>query len=358
MGFCGGCGKQASPKDSFCTGCGTPMVESKISVLEDTTQIIKEEYKQSTAPPEAEISQGTHIGDQKKSGEWLEATTAHILKFAGFDVDREVSFVFNDSTNDKFRIDVLARDPNIEIFVECKDYSDLKMSEKIMYTLTGQLDDYRKRQSKDVIGILVMTAKDDGRNRGIRENLKKHNCFLWDGAFLEHLENKIVELGNKEDFRRYILDHLDIFEELEKKAKGEHYNFMVKYSAHTIAPNQYVGKSFDTMNIIDELKEKLPEKIKIINHTYHAIKDNTKQVLSYNVVVDFSFKLTMDEIKKIAKSRRKFGERIRRRKPEQITYRSFREDIYDIFSRVYGISYNPKKKSIYYDIEFMGSRVK
>ena len=49
--------------------------------------------------------------------------------------------------------------------------------------------------------------------------------------------------------------------------------------------------------------------------------------------------------KKIAKSRRKFGERIRRRKPEQITYRSFREDIYDIFSRVYGISYNPKKKN-------------
>ncbi len=179
MGFCGGCGKQSSSKDNFCTGCGTPIIESKISVLEDTSQIIKEEYKQGTTPPEAETSQGTHIGDQKKSGEWLEATTAHVLKFAGFDVDRDVPFVFNDSTNDKFRIDVLARDPNIEIFAECKDYSDLKMSEKIMYTLTGQLDDYRKRQSKDVIGILVMTAKDDGRNQGIRENPKKHNCYLW-----------------------------------------------------------------------------------------------------------------------------------------------------------------------------------
>ncbi len=357
MGFCGGCGKQAGVKDSFCTGCGTSIIESKISVLENTSQIIKEEYKQSTASPEAEISQGTHIGNQKRSGEWLESTTSHILKFAGFDVDREVSFVFNDSTNDKFRIDVLARDPNIEIFVECKDYADLKMSEKIMYTLTGQLNDYRKRQSKDVVGLLVMTAKDDGRNQGIRENLKKHNCFLWDGAFLEHLENKIIELGNKEDFRRYILDHLGIFEELEKKAKGEYYDFMIKYSVHTIPPDQYVGKSFDIMNIVDELKEQLPEKVSIVNHTYHAIKNN-KQILSYNIVVDFSFKLTMDEINKIAKSRCKFGERIRRRKPEEITYRSFREDIYNILSRVYGISYNPKKNSQYYDIEFMGSRIK
>ena len=24
--------------------------------------------------------------------------------------------------------------------------------------------------------------------------IEKHNCFLWDGAFLEHLENKIIEL--------------------------------------------------------------------------------------------------------------------------------------------------------------------
>ena len=357
MGFCGGCGKQTGPKDSFCTGCGTSIVESKISVLEDTTQIIKEEYKQSTAPPEAEISQGTHIGDQKRRGEWLESTTSHILKFAGFDVDREVSFVFNDSTNDKFRIDVLARDPNIEIFVECKDHSDLKMSEKIMYTLTGQLDDYRKRQNKDVVGILVMTAKDDGRNQGIRENLKKHNCFLWDGAFLEHLENKITEFGNKEDFRRYILDHLDIFEELAKKPKGEYYDFMIKYSTYTIAPTEYVGKSFDIMNIIDEINEKLPDSVKIINHTRHALK-NDKQVISYNLVMDFSLKLTMEQIEKLAKSRRKFGDRIRRRKSGEIAYRSFREDIHSILADTYGISYNPKKNSKYYNIEFVGSRVK
>jgi len=58
-----------------------------------------------------------------------------------------------------------------------------------MYTLTGQLNDYRKRQPKSVLGILAMTAKDDGRNAGIRESLRKHNCFLWDGSFIEHLQS-------------------------------------------------------------------------------------------------------------------------------------------------------------------------
>ncbi len=41
MGFCRGCGKQSGHEDRFCTGCGTPIIESKISVLEDTTQIIE-----------------------------------------------------------------------------------------------------------------------------------------------------------------------------------------------------------------------------------------------------------------------------------------------------------------------------
>jgi hypothetical protein len=97
------------------------------------------------------------------------AATEHILKFAGFQTEREVQFVFNDRTGDRFEIDVLAKDAIIEIFVECKDYNALKLSEKIMYTLKGQLDDYRKRSSKKVVGILTMTAIDDGRNSGIRE---------------------------------------------------------------------------------------------------------------------------------------------------------------------------------------------
>ncbi|MEK0338032.1 MAG: hypothetical protein QQN45_07150 [Nitrosopumilus sp.] len=66
----------------------------------------------------------------------------------------------------------------------------------------------------------------------------------------------------------------------------------------------------------------------------------------------------MEQIEKLAKSKRKFGDRIRRRKSGEIAYRSFRESIYDILTGTYGISFNPKKNGKYHNIEFMGSRVK
>lgn len=356
MGFCGNCGQKTSAVEKFCVGCGTPIKEQKISVLEDTSQIIKEEYKQSTHPPEAEISRGSHIGDQKKRGEWLEYTTNHILQFAGFPTQRDVPFVFNDSTGDKFRIDVLASDKDIEIFVECKDYSDAKMSEKTMYTLTGQLDDYRKHQRKKVIGILAMTARDDGRNQGIRETLRGHDCFLWDGSFLEHLEHKIIEFGNKDDFRRYVLDHLDISESLTKKDKDEYYDFLIKYSFFTITPDEYVGKSFHVFNIIDDIKDKLPKGVTIINHKSKQIK-NDKQIISYNVIIDFSFSLTMGEIKKFAEKRGNLDDRLRRRKPEEIVYKNYQKDMYELISEIYGVNFDPKSDSHYLNITFMGGRI-
>ena len=64
MGFCGTCGKKAEPDEKFCTGCGVPIKEAKISVLEESGQVIKEEYRESTAPPDAELAAGTHIGDK------------------------------------------------------------------------------------------------------------------------------------------------------------------------------------------------------------------------------------------------------------------------------------------------------
>ncbi len=354
MGFCGGCGNKSDPNDKFCTGCGKPIVEVKVSVLEEAGEVVKEEYRQSTTPPEQEILEGTHIGDQKKSGEWLEHTVAHILQFAGFDSKREESFVFNDSTGDKFRIDILATDPDIEIFVECKDYADLKMSEKIMYTLTGQLDDYRKRQSKSVIGILVMTAKDDGRNAGIKESLRKHNCFLWDGSFIEHLQNKMVNL-DKVDFRAYVLDHLDVFEAPDK-SEGELYNFMIKYSFYTVPPREYVGKSFDIMNIIDELKSGLSDGVKVVNFTSEAIRSKGS-IITYNVVVDFSWKLNKADIEDTANSEKRFTEKIKRKKPHEIVYRFFKESMFDVISDVYGVSFNPKKQNKYYEIIFEGGRI-
>jgi len=64
MGFCGACGKKAESDEKFCTGCGTPIKEAKISVLEGTGEIIKEEYIESTAPPDAELTKSSHVLDQ------------------------------------------------------------------------------------------------------------------------------------------------------------------------------------------------------------------------------------------------------------------------------------------------------
>ena len=68
--------------------------------------------------------------------------------------------------------------------------------------------------------------------------------------------------------------------------------------------------------------------------------------------------LTREQIEKVAKERKKFGDKIRRRKSEHVVYREFKNDVYDIIAETYGVSYNPKKKSQYYDIIFEGSRIK
>lgn len=357
MVFCGGCGKRASDNDRFCTSCGTPVVETKISVAEEVGQIIKEEYKSSQAPPNAELSQGDYIGDKKQGGEWLEFTVEHILKFAGFQTQRHAPFVFNDGTGDKFVIDILATDPDTEIFVECKDLSDLKMSEKIMYTLKGQLDDYRKRQTRKVVGILAMTARDDGRNSGIRERLRRDNAFLWDGSFIENLKNKMTEIGNKDDFRRYVLDHLDIFEQPTRKNDG--YNFIVKYSFYTVPPDLYVGKTFDVMHIIDDIRDSLDGRpIKIVNHKFDYLKSETsKKIVTCRIMVDLSMSLTGNEVVNYAEEKKGLFDKILRRDPIEIVRRKYEEEIYSILAAVYGIRYDPKGKSEFDKITFLGARI-
>lgn len=56
MAFCGSCGKQADNSDRFCTSCGSQIKEVTISVVEELGQVIKEEYRESTVPPDANLS--------------------------------------------------------------------------------------------------------------------------------------------------------------------------------------------------------------------------------------------------------------------------------------------------------------
>ena len=51
-------------------------------------------------------------------------------------------------------------------------------------------------------------------------------------------------------------------------------------------------------------------------------------------------------------------ERIRRKKPQEIVYRFYKETIIGILSKVYGISYDPgKKKNTYFSITLEGGRL-
>ena len=68
------------------------------------------------------------------------------LKFVGYQTIRQYAVQINPETKDKFYVDVLASDPYVEIFVECKDYKDTKLSEKILFEFIGQLNHYRKMQ--------------------------------------------------------------------------------------------------------------------------------------------------------------------------------------------------------------------
>ncbi|MDC0168201.1 hypothetical protein OAI77_01000 [Candidatus Nitrosopelagicus sp.] len=357
MAFCGGCGKKSDDKDNFCRGCGEKIVQQTVSVIQENAEIVKEEYRlSSVSKNEIAQSGGSHIGDQQKSGEWLEATVAHIMKYAGFTTKREERFVFNDSTGDHFEIDVLATDPNNEIFVECKDLQTLKMSEKIMYTLKGQLEDYRKRTSKNVIGILAMTAKDDGRNRGIHESLQKQNSFLWDGSFIEHLQNKMTELGNTDDFRSYILQHLEIFEGPKEKHEGD-YDFMLKFSCYTIPPDSYVGKSFDVTNFIEDINSRLASsEVRIINKKFEQISDKN-QVFAWKLTLDFSLLMNMAEIESFAKKHKKFTDKIKRRDEFHITCREYRNRLESVLQNTYGIRYEKKSKSMFDEITFEGQRI-
>jgi len=354
MGFCWACGKKAGNMDKFCTECGTPIIESKITVMEETGEIIKEEYRVNTVTP-VELSRGSPIGDQKRSGEVLEDTIEHILKFAGFETKRSAPFVFSDSTGDHFKIDVLANDHDIEIFVECKDYADLKMSEKIMQTLTDQLVDYRKNQSKRVVGILAIDTRDDGRNVGIKERLQKHGSFLWDGYFIEHLENKMIEFGNKEDFRRYVLDHIQLFDE-PKKQNNEDYNIMIKYSFYTINPEKYVGK-FDVMNIIDEIKTNphdLP--IKIIDQKFESQKSRRGKIY-YKIILNFGMILSPKEVKKYAEKNKSWREKLFRYSDLEIVFKNYKETVFSKIANTYGISYKPRSQILDESITYEGYRI-
>jgi hypothetical protein len=358
MVFCGTCGKKATNEQKFCTHCGTQIVETAVSVAEEVGEIIKEEYRSNETPLTADIGRGTHIGDQKRSGEWLEAITENILKFAGFRTTRQFAIPIDDKNKDKFFVDVLATDSNIEIFVECKDYQDLKMDEKIMFSFIGQINHYRKNQNKRIIGVLAMTARDDGRNSAIRERLREDGCFLWDGSFIEYLQNKMTEFENKADFRLYLLNHMDAVPSPEIRKEKDGISFVVRYSFYTIRPNDYIGKKFDIMNIVDDVKKGISQyPIKLINHVIESIlTEDGKILIRYKINLDFEVSISKKTLREFENENKGFWNTLRRKNPQVEIQRRFINGIYGILTNIYGINYVRGSRSQFESIYYSGGR--
>jgi len=152
----------------------------------------------------------THIGIEKKVGGWLEKTCADILEFAGFDTQREVKINFTDKTLDHFRIDVLAKFNELTIFLESKDYNEIKVNPKILFTLIGQINHYRlENPSEKVVGVLATSAKNiNDANSGISQKLESEGCYLWDGFQIQDFKDKIKQFRNGSSFRRYLLEKI------------------------------------------------------------------------------------------------------------------------------------------------------
>ena len=159
--------------------------------------------------PESE----THIGIEKKSGGWLENECEKIIKFAGFTTQREVKISYDDDASDHYRIDVLAKYQNLTIFLEAKDYEEVKVDSKILFTLIGQVNHYRSEHpDENVIGILATSAKNvDGTNDGVSRRLKAEGCYLWDGFKITEFKNQRDQYRDGELFQEYFFNEIEYF---------------------------------------------------------------------------------------------------------------------------------------------------
>jgi hypothetical protein len=166
----------------------------------------------------------------------------------------------------------------------------------------------------------------------------------------------MTELGNTDDFRSYILQHLEIFEVPKEKHEGD-YDFMLKFSCYTIPPDSYVGKSFDVTNFIEDINSRLASsEVRIINKKFEQISDKN-QVFAWKLTLDFSLLMNMAEIESFAKKHKKFTDKIKRRDEFHITCREYRNRLESVLQNTYGIRYEKKSKSMFDEITFEGQRI-
>ena len=287
--------------------------------------------------------------NQKRDVEWLEIMINDILKFADFKTTRQAYISLDEKGNNSFFVDMLAIDFYLEIFVECKEFKDLKTSEKVVSDFIDQINHYRKSLGRRVIGILATTSNSDLYSTGIRERLKKENSFLWDDAFVDYLKNKMTEIKDKNEFRAYVLNHLDMTDISDMPNKDE-IKFTVRYSFYTIHPADYIGGEFDVTQIIDNIKNMLKgSSTRITNQTVEPVLDEDgKTLVRYLVRLDFMRTISKHEFQKLTATMGSLT--------IEDVYNEYLVGLHTLLEKVYGISHVLESKDPYEKIYCEGGK--
>ena len=275
------------------------------SSLESTIDDIEEKPESNTINVRTESN--THIGIEKKSGGWLENECAKIIEFAGFTTSREVKMSFDHESSDHYRIDVLGKYEKLTIFLESKDYNDIKIDSKILFTLIGQINHYRLEHPDEyIIGILATSAKNiEGINDGISRKLKAEGCYLWDGNKIQSFKNSISQYRDGELFREYLFHEIEYFkddiedEKIIDPKKGEP-RFFCRVQFYSIPELRYIGNMFHYNSIIGDLENQLVDtKIDLIRTRYSIFKDMSDNS-RFHFLCDFELSRTQISIQKHA----------------------------------------------------------
>lgn len=251
----------------------------------------------------------THIGIEKKAGGWLENECDKIIQFAGFTTQREVKISFDNDSSDHYRIDVLGKYKKLTIFLEAKDYEEVKIDSKILFTLIGQINHYRlEHPDEQVIGILATSAKNiQGTNDGVGRKLKAEGCYLWDGLKIQSLKNEINNFRDGELFREYLFRELEYYKdapedtEIVDSKKGIP-RFFCRIKFYSIPELRYIGNLFHPNSIIADLEYQIKDtKIDLFKVRQGTFRDESENSRFY-FLCDFELSKSKGDIEKHADS--------------------------------------------------------
>jgi len=303
----------------------------------------------------------THIGIEKKAGGWLENQCAKIIEFAGFTTEREVKISFDNETSDHYRIDVLGKYEKLTIFLEAKDYEEIKIDSKILFTLIGQINHYRLEHPEEhVIGILATSAKNiEGINDGIIRKLKAEGCYLWDGFKIQSFNNSITQYRDGEQFREYLFHEIEYFqdssqdeEELIDPKKGKP-RFFCRVKFYSIPELLYIGNMFHYNSIIGDLENQLINtKVDLIKTKYGVFKDITGNNRFY-FLCDFELSKTKENIQKHADKNKESWFSRNKLSSNQLMTHDFTRACKKAIEKTYGIE---KEYDVNYPVKIITTR--